>query len=142
MPSGRPLKNFEDYMDKLRRYAKGCGIKIVYTDCPGDGQYNPQLRQVKLDKDLPESTEVATLLHELGHSLDESLSNKRIIGFYDKAYLAFYSSKGTKKQKLAVLACERRAWVFARAIARNLQIRLGKWFELEQREALRGYKEM
>src|SRR5271165_6485353 len=103
---GRPLKNFDLYMDKLRVYAEACELTLEYRDVDGDGIYLPSRRVIKLDKDLPESTEVACLLHELAHTMDDALHDPISEKKLDKAYKAFYKDKATKKQKEAVIACE------------------------------------
>jgi len=137
---GRPLKNYDIYIDKLKLYAEACEIEIVYRDVPGDGIYMPSKRRISIDKDLPESTEIATLTHELGHAMDDTLYDKRSMKILDKAFPAYYNGTATESQKQAVIECERRAWVFARGIAKKLRIPLGKWFTSEEQEALADYK--
>lgn len=136
---GRTLKNHDLYMEKLLAYAYACEITIEYKEMDGDGSYVPSRRKVKLDKDLPESTEVATLLHELGHSLDDNLTDKKIELVMDKAYKAFYKRSANKRQVEHVVECEKRAWVYGRGIAKKLRIPLGKWYDEEERTALEGY---
>ena len=138
---GRPLKNFDIYLDKLKLYAEACEIEIVYRDVPGDGAYIPTKRRINIDKDLPESTEIATLSHEMGHAMDDTLYDKRSMKILDKAFPAYYAGTATEAQKQAVIECERRAWVFARGIAKKLRIPLGKWFTNEESEAMSAYRE-
>lgn len=136
---GRPLKNFDIYMDKLRMYVEACELTLEYKDIDGDGVYLPSRRVITLDKDLPESTEVATLLHEMGHTMDDSLYDPASEKKLDKAYKAVYKNKASYDQTQAVLACEQRAWVFARGIAKKIRIPLGKWFDQEEKDALNSY---
>lgn len=137
---GRSLKNYDIYIEKIQAYTEACEITIEYKDVPGDGAYMPSRRVISVDKDLPESTEIATLLHEMGHSMDDTLYDKRSMKILDKAFPAFYNGTATEAQKAAVIECERRAWVFARGIAKKLRIPLGKWFDKEENEALSDYR--
>lgn len=138
---GRSLPNFDIYMDKLRMYSEACELTIEYRDVDGDGVYLPSRRVIKLDKDLPESTEVATLLHEMGHTLDDALHDPIMEKRIDKCYKAFYKDKATFDQKIVVFDCEKRAWVYARGIAKKLRIPLGKWFAEEEEDSLKSYME-
>lgn len=136
---GRPLKRYDDYLDKLKLYAEACEITIEYKSVDGDGVYVPSRRKIVLDPDLPESTEIATLLHEIGHSMDDTLINKRTEKVMDRAYKAFYDQSASKKQVEKVVECEKRAWIYGRSIAKKLRIPLGKWYDYEEKSALEGY---
>lgn len=138
---GRPLPNFDLYLDKLGAYAKACEITIEYRDEPGDGAYIPARRKIVLDKDLPESTEIATFLHELGHSLDDKLYDKIEFKKLDRLYKLVYKGKLPAAKLPEVLECEKRAWVFGRAIAKKLRIPLGSWYSREEAEALSHYEQ-
>jgi hypothetical protein len=137
---GRPLKNYDGYLDKIKTYCEACQIALEFRDVPGDGMYVPTLRKIVIDRDLPESTELATLLHELSHSMDDSLSDKKMMKKLNKAYPAFYKGTATTEQKRLVVDCETRAWVFARSLAKRLRIPLGVWFTKEEIEALADYR--
>jgi hypothetical protein len=137
--TGRPLPNFEAYLAKLLAYAKACEIKVIYRDEPCDGVYQPSRRTIIIDKDLPESTEIATLLHELGHAEDDAFLDEFTLARLEKLYRKVYRVKLSKRDLAQVLECERRAWQFGRAIAKKLRIPLGKWFEAEEDEALTAY---
>lgn len=139
---GRVLKNHDVYLQKLEVYAKACEIKILYKEDRDLGGYSPTKRAVYLSPDMPESTEIAILLHELGHQLDDHLHAPTHNNALSMAYYASYERKPTRRQKARVLSCERRAWRCARAIAKRLRIPLGKWFEKERDEALAGYRKM
>jgi hypothetical protein len=138
---GRSLKNYELYIDKLKAYAKACEISIVYRTEPCDGAYIPTRREVVLDPDLEESTEVAVLLHELGHSLDDSLFTKTYDRKLDRALTAADNGTATPEQVEMVIECEKRAWVYGRSIAKRLRIRLGKWYDKEESNNLLSYRE-
>lgn len=141
MYMGRVLKNFDLYMDKLRLYAEACELIVEYKDIDGDGIYLPSKRKIQLDKDLPESTEVATFLHELAHTMDDALHDPCTEKKLDRAYKAFYKDRASYDQKHLVIACETRAWTYARGIAKKIRIPLGKWFYEEEEEALKSYQE-
>ena len=138
---GRPLPNHDIYMEKLSLYAEACEITIEYRDIDGDAAYIPSRRVIKLDKDMPESTEVAALAHELGHCNDDALQDDVLWKKIDKAYQVFYKGSANKKQKILVLECEQRAWDHAKGICKKLRIPLGKWFTEEEKDSLDSYKE-
>ena len=138
--SGRSLPNYELYKEKLETYCSACEISVEYKDYSGDGAYMPSKRKIVLDCDLPESTEIATWLHELGHSLDDTLYTKKGEQSYSKAFNAFYKDEATQEQKDLVVAAETRAWMYAKSIAKKLRIPLGKWFKEEEIEALNAYR--
>lgn len=134
MTVGRPLKNFEDYRDALWAYAKAAGVRIQYERSISSGVYRPRTNAVFINPDLPESTEVATTLHELGHSQDPDLTEADRVD-----HAALHARCATKEQKTAVVVSELRAWNIARSIAATLNIPLGKWFDAEEKECLEGY---
>jgi hypothetical protein len=137
---GRDLKNYEQYRDKLLGYAQACEINVEYKPEDGDGAWISTRRKIRIDPDLAPSTEIATLLHELGHVLDDTRSKGGMDQRIEKAYHAVYHKKPTRKQHEMVLKRERAAWEHGRGIAKKLRIRLGKWFEDEMAEALREYR--
>lgn len=136
---GRPLPNYDAYQAKILAYAEACEIKVQYRDQPGDGAYIPTLRKIAIDKDLPESTEIATLLHELGHAMDETLLDKRVAKRLNRLYMRVYTVKLSKARLGEIIDCERRAWALGRSVAKSLRIPLGKWFEREEQDALAQY---
>lgn len=140
---GRKLKRYDEYLQKLELYAEASGIKIEYAVNDSDGVYLPIKRIVRVDPDLPESVELAVILHELGHSLDDSLTsiNQHRYRMISRAYVAFYNEKATHHQKNLVMGCEERAWANGRAIAKQVRIPLGKWFDEMAKSYLRLNKE-
>lgn len=138
---GRSLKNFDQYFQKLEHYCQASEIEIQYKEHDNDGSWVPSRRRIILDRDLDESTAVSTLLHELGHTTDDYLKDPKQEKKYDKAYKAFYDSTASEKQKKLVIECEERAWMYGRGIAKKLRIPLGKWFNVEEKQALESYKE-
>ena len=136
---GRTLRNHDIYLEKLTRYCEACELTLEYKEYPNDGAFVPSRRVIVIDRDLDDSTEIATFLHELGHSTDDSLKEPKALVKYDKAYTAFYKNDANEKQKKLVFECEQRAWEYGRGIARKLRIRLGKWYDAEEAEALLDY---
>lgn len=136
---GRTLARFTEYKAKLLLYAKTLEIRVTYKAEDGDGKYMPSCRTIVIDPDLDESSEIATLLHELGHATDDTLYTRAAYKRLSRAYQVIYRQKPTRAQKKAVLECERRAWFFARSVAKQLRIPLGKWFEKEAQTNLSEY---
>jgi len=136
---GRKLPKYEEYLEKLVRYCEATELSVEHKEYEGDGAYMPNRRTIVIDRDLDESTEIATLLHEIGHSMDDSLKDPKTLKKYDKAYTAFYKNEATDKQKKIVLECETKAWEYGRGIAKKLRIKLGKWYDVEQESALKDY---
>lgn len=137
---GIDLKYYGEYRDRIEQYAAACGIKIKYDNKDGEGSYEPHKRLIRIDPNLSDSCEIAVLLHELGHCLDNNLLTKKIDKKLSKAYTAVYRARETKKQLAIVVRCEIRAWKYARAIAKKLRIPLGKWFDDIQKYCIYDYK--
>lgn len=135
------LKYYHEYLRRIEAYAEATGVNIKYGPEDGEGSFSPRLRRVKIDPDLSESREIAVLLHELGHSLDETLLDNKTENKLDKAYSAIYDHRHNKKQLKAVLECEKRAWTYARSIAKRLKIRLGAWFDRVEKDCIDAYKD-
>lgn len=124
-------------------YAKAIGIKVTYKDTGDDGVYIPNLHLIRIDPNLSDSHEIAALLHELGHSLDDALvgvAGAKRLRAINKAYTKIYKAKHTPKQLRIVLQCERRAWKYGRAIAKKLHIRLGAWYGSYMDQCIQDYK--
>ena len=135
------LKNYTLYLSKIERYAKLCNIKITYCQCDGDGSFSSSRRRIRIDNDLSEAKEVAVLLHELGHALDDSMPTGPKARKTNAAYANMYDKlKVTDIQLSLIIECEQRAWNIGRAIAKKLSIRLGKWYDNHEKECLDNYK--
>lgn len=138
---GRALKNYDKYLQKIELYAKASDIKIVYGEEDGEGSYSPQHRRIKIDTGLRQSHEIAVLLHELGHSMDDSLQHKFEESALSAAYGAMYSDRSSEEQNCLILKCEKRAWRMARGIAKLLRIPLGLGFFEAKNYCLQHYRE-
>lgn len=139
--SGRKLKNYDEYLQKVKMFAKVIDVKIRRKHIASDGEYVPSLRSINIDKELTNSNEIAALLHELGHSQDDTLLNKTYYAKLNKAYIAVYKRKETPAQLDLVIECEERAWLYARSVAKQLRIPLGKWFDNYKKLCIKNYKE-
>lgn len=139
---GRKLKKYDEYFDSLETYLMASGMELVFSEeVTGLGEFVPSLRRIVIDENLEDSTEIAVLLHELGHQFDDALKDPKQMKKLDKAFPAFYKGKANKKQKKLVIECETRAWEYGKGIAKKLRIPLGKWYEQEKVEALKEYGE-
>lgn len=137
---GRKLKNFDVYLQKLEHYAKASRLKLEYCErITCGGLFIPSKRKIVVESDLTDSDTIATILHELGHSIDDSLLTQGSERTIDKAYTAFAKGTHTPEQKRNLMHCERRAWRFGKAIAKRLQIKLGKWYADSRQYALKSY---
>lgn len=139
---GRTLKNYEKYKDKILKYAKSLEIRVEFKEEEDEGKYIPASRTVRVDEDLEDSTKIATLLHELGHVYDFASLEKDIpkSNKINDAYGVIYGDKFTSKQQAIVVDAEKRAWDAGRAIAYQLRIPLGKWYDLEETSGMHSYK--
>jgi hypothetical protein len=133
---GIDLKHYDTYLQSLELYAEASGLTVEYGEMDSPGVYVPSRRKIRIDPDLSQSKEIAVFLHELGHSIDPSITAKATEKKLDGAH---YANKASKRQSALVLACEERAWANARDIAKKLRIPLGKWFDNEETDCLNGY---
>lgn len=137
------LRNYKSYMKKIKAYAKLCQVRVVFrSDVDCTGVYYPQQRTVVVDKDLDEPAKISTLLHELGHFMDDlrtplnHFSNR----FHNDGRTAIEEDRHlTMLQKKRILKLEKEAWKNGRAIARQLKIPLGQWFDKDEKSALNSY---
>lgn len=137
----RDLKQYDSYLVRLLTFAKAMDIKIVFTEVDGYGAWVPTSKTIKIDDDMSQSDTIGTFLHELGHSLDDLISNSRSKeNKIDEAYIAVYNDLCTKMQLSTVVDFEKRAWKLGRDIAKRLKIRLGAWYDLQEKEAIKAYK--
>lgn len=134
------LKNHDRYLQRLEQYAEASGLAIKYADEPCEGAFIPSRNYIRIDPSLADAAEIATILHELGHSIDDTLVNPETCQKLEAAYRQVYGKKCTKRQSALVIECEERAWKFGRALAKKLRIPLGKWYDKQEKEALEAYR--
>lgn len=126
-------------MSRLENFTRMLGIKLVRRAQDSEGSYSRQSRTIQLDEDNSEVQDVAVLLHELGHAVDEMLIDDKIRKTINEAYALVYRTKVSKNQRNLVMNNEVRAWMYGRSIARQLKIRLGKWYSDQEFMCLRRY---
>lgn len=134
------LKYYKFYRRSLLKYVKAIGWKIMRGHYETDGMMVPSGKYIQLDKELSQSDEIAAILHELGHTMDDTIMNLGNHQRVEIAYNAIYTKRYTKAQLDLVMATERKAWKYGRVIANMLQIRLGKWYTKYQNQCLRSYR--
>lgn len=136
------IKNY----NKLLKYAESSGVSVVYIERNESASWKKDLRVIQLSPDTSGKVEeLPLLLHELGHMRDDFTLgvNKDL----EKAYVQFnklmsgYIKNISKKNKILVIDTEYRAWVYGIAIAKQLSIRLGKWYYKEMEVNLMAYFE-
>lgn len=137
---GKKLKKYDEYLKRLILFAYALDIRVEFTESTDNGCYVPRKRLILISDDLPHSNTIASLLHELGHVLDdifleEYLSNTEL----DDAYKKTYAGKHNKKELSLVILCEMRAWKTGRAIAERLRIPLGKDYDRLEKACLSDY---
>lgn len=136
---GRQLPKHDDYLQKLEHYCEASDIIIEIKDYKHHGVYFPTRRAIVVDEDLDDTEQLATILHELGHVFDDVLNAPNTLEKYNRAYSDFYKNRATEQQVKLVMDCEQRAWDYGRGIAKKLRINLGKWYDVEEKEALKEY---
>jgi hypothetical protein len=137
----RPFKNYDKYRTRIETFASAIGFSIIRNpNEDSDGSYSPSLKRVSIDPDNTPVYEIAILLHEFGHVIDDMASPDSLRRKVMAAYTVIYDGAPTPAQKALVLACERRAWRCGAALASKLRIPLGKWYPHIQKEMLKGYR--
>lgn len=135
------LKHYKKHLRKLVKFANALGIKVEFKHEVSDGVFIPWKRKIRIDDSMTETETVATLLHEIGHMLDDLTDLYSSPSKIAASYHAVYYSKPTRVQKAAVLACETRAWNIGRLVAKQLKIRLGAWYLHYANLSLQTYQE-
>ncbi len=138
----RQLKNYDLYLNKIKALSQALGIKIEWRTDPSDGTWLPQHRKIRIDPDLTDTETIATLLHEFGHIIDDSSLDDKTLGKLGKSYSVIYTDVYTTKDVDVVAATEIRAWNYGCAIAKNLGINRGKWYDKMAKEAIKNYKQL
>lgn len=136
------IKNY----NKLLKYAESSGVTVVYVERNESASWKRDLRTIQLSPDSSGKVEeLALLLHELGHMRDDFTLGK--VKEIDLAYKQFnklisgHIKSASKKNKIIVIDTEYRAWNYGIAIAKQLGIRLGKWYFSEMESGLQTYFE-
>ena len=128
--------DWELYLKKLIKYAESIEVSVYFSAeglAPEKSEsyyYYKRKKPCRYILVEHSSTEIKvyTLLHELGHAMDEALSTKKF----------FKRKKGQTKQKW-IFNAEVRAWRNAKALAYMLKIKLADSYEDHRRECLATY---
>ena len=140
---GKDLKHYDKYFKIIEKFAKAINLKIERKSVAGDGAFIHSRSKIVIDQDLEQSSEIAVLLHELGHAIDLSRQDEFETAVYNLAYNAVYDDNlCTEKHLQEVLKWEISAWKTARGLASLLKIKLGEWFDEEERDGLDSYKKV
>lgn len=138
-------ETFNKYKRLLDEYSSVSRIDVSYKDLKGksDAEWRAGTKkQILLSVNVVKfENEIANYLHELGHMRDDfSFHPEKMNRSIDKAYERH--NKGlslTKNQKKIILETEYRAWMQGRGIAKQMGIRLGKWYDNEVEWAIYSY---
>lgn len=136
------IKNY----NKLLKYAESSGVTVVYVERNESASWKRDIRTIQLSPNSSGKVEeLSLLLHELGHMRDDFTLGK--VKDIDIAYKQFnkvicgHIKSTSKKNKEIVIDTEHRAWSYGIAIAKQLGIRLGKWYYAEMESNLLTYFE-
>lgn len=139
-------KLFKQHLKKVIEYAIIVGVEDIQTvsslikPLDHNGAMDAENKVMSLMGEMNLKQILATILHELGHHEDDCNTPKEdphLAGAYIKLDK---NEPLTLNQKIKVRACEDRAWYYARGIAKKLDIKLGPWFDKEEKEALKTYQ--
>ncbi|MBX2986711.1 MAG: hypothetical protein KF802_02340 [Bdellovibrionaceae bacterium] len=138
------LKKFKIYLRAIKAYCKAVNIKLIpVRGFEGCGEYDPNRRVIKYDNTLSNSDIISTLLHELGHYLDDLRNPNKYAGahhYYGRTRLERNYVYLTVNQKQVLFSTETEAWDNAEAIAKQLKIPLGNWFKKDKISSLNTYR--
>lgn len=138
----RKLKHYEAYLSRLLAFTQAMNLKLIFEeDVPGEGIWSPHSGKIRIDDDMTQSDTIATILHELGHSVtDLPTREPKISDELYESYPAVYKGKAKQWQIDVVVEEEKKAWARGRDIAARLKIRLGKWYDVAEEESIKGYQ--
>lgn len=148
------MKNYPHYFNKLFEFARVCNVSVYVENSGKDhslnetddvidlGEFDPRRRTISLNSKVPQTTQIAVFLHELGHFLDHMKDpkfsqSKKLLRGYSK-YI--FSKPVTTEEKKRIIECERRAWSNGIVIAKLLGIPLGRWYKKERFEGMAFYR--
>jgi hypothetical protein len=138
------LRSYKTYLKKLKQYCKVSNVKIVWkSNYEGCGDYDPNNRTITIDRKLSQSEIISTMLHELGHYLDDSRNPTKYGNnhhYYGRTRLERELSELTTNQKAIVWDTELEAWKNAEALAYQLRIPLSKWYWKDKESSLNTYR--
>lgn len=129
---------YEDYLKKLLAYCDLVGVEVKITP-KKSGMFDFTNKVLYYGKENSRADTISIILHELGHFRDDiKLLNKNpeMYEALDKLYnKKNYSIDDVK----IVIDCETRAWAEAEYLAKELNIKLGSWFDTFRKKCLKTY---
>lgn len=140
------LEVYNKNYNKLLKYSESSGIKVVYEKTNSEAEWLKEKKTIRINTEHYGNTkELALFLHELGHCIDDFKQTKEFLKKSSQSYKHFnrvinqQQSRMTSKTKFDVIDTEYRAWVNAISLAKQLGIRLGKWFYKEMDQGIKEY---
>ena len=139
------LKNYQKYLNKLLDQSAMWEVTVYSASLKAAlGEYVSGKRVINLDENMDESEEIAVLLHELGHFMDDMEypklnSEKILLAAYGDIYAKEENVVLSRKARDLVVECERRAWEKGRVVAKKLKIPLGSWYDKEELAGISEY---
>ena len=135
---------FIDYFKLISSFAKTKGCEIVFFRDEDDGEpgvFNPLSKQIFINGVFSRKEKLATILHEVGHLMDYNnrprlFKSRRL----QRALASFELNPNmSRRDRDLIMDIETKAWLYARQLAKELDIRLDKSFDDTERNSLCFY---
>ena len=139
------LRNYQKYLNKLLDQSAMWEVTVYSAALKSNlGEYVSGKRVINLEETMDQSEEIAVLLHELGHFLDDMEdpgfnNGKILLAAYGVINVKEENAVLSRKAKALVIECERRAWAKGRVLAKKLKIPLGSWYDVEELAGIAEY---
>lgn len=140
------LEVYNKNYNKLLKYAESSSIKVVYLSTNSEAEWSKESKTIRINSEHYGNTkELALFLHELGHCIDDFRQSKEFLKQSSLSYKHFnrvinnQQSRMSSKTKYCVIETEFRAWNNGISLAKQLGIRLGKWFYKEMDQGIKAY---
>jgi hypothetical protein len=108
--------------NSLKDYLRKNKIRIDYRPKDSNSKYWFSINRISIGSSKYQISRIACLLHELGHAID--FKKGLTLDSYDKTPYIY----------------EKRAWKYARKLAKKLHITIDKLFILQEYACLKTYK--
>lgn len=129
------------YFNRLIDFARSLQINIFYKNNVNIGYFLPNKKEIIIDPKLTLDQQIFSILHELGHHLDDVENNYKYDDIYGKANKKVEKELSLSIREYNVLnECEIRAWKKGEIIAKLLDIRLNKGYSIFKKSCLSGYR--
>lgn len=129
------LEEFNSAITKLRRVAKGLGVKVIAKDkhnAHRSAYYNCKTKEIFLSPTLKNKEFfVYSFCHELGHAIDLSEMPKKVLSVSEDAVEKFnvsirYGLNIPPSYGRLILEQEKRAWRLGDLLLKKLKIKLNR----------------